>query len=177
MADVTVDLTYGKALFHAAEDRNKTDLILEEAVALDELFKQEKEFFEFLCTPVISASEKKKVIGNVLEGRVSPELQHLLYILVDKGRARHFPRIVRQYRLLINEARGFSIGTIFSVLPLPPKQLSAFEKETGKLLQKKVKLENRTDRTIIGGVRIFIEGKVIDASIKKRLLDLADSLH
>lgn len=176
MADVTVDMTYGKALFSAAADLGKTDTILEEAAALDELFEQEKEFFEFLCTPVISAAEKKKVIGTVLEDRISPELLHLLYILVDKGRAKHFPRIVRQYRLLINEARGFSMGTVFSVLPLSLEQLAALEEQTGKLLKKKVKLENRTDPHIIGGVRIFIEGKVIDATIKRRLLDLKDRI-
>lgn len=176
MADVTVDMTYGKALFSAAEDLGKTDLILEEALALNDIFIQEKEFFEFLCTPVVSASEKKQVIRNVLEGRVSPEIINLLFILVDKGRGRHYPKIVKQYRRLINEARGFSIGTIFSVQPLSKEQLLSFEEQTGKLLQKKVKLENLTDSTLIGGVRIFIEGKVIDATIKRRLSNLKESI-
>ncbi|MDD4582857.1 MAG: ATP synthase F1 subunit delta [Eubacteriales bacterium] len=177
MADVTVDMTYGKALFMVAQDLGKTDLFLEEATELVELFKREKSFFEFLCTPVISASEKKTIIKNVFEGRISEELVHLIFILVDKKRIRHFAPIVQRYRLLLNKSRGFSIGTIFSVLPLSKEQLASFEEKTGKLLQKKVKLENRTDSTIIGGIRIFIEGKVIDATIKKRLHDLKASLH
>jgi F-type H+-transporting ATPase subunit delta len=177
MADLTVDMTYGKALFQAAQDINKTDSILKEAANLVELFEREPSFFEFICTPIISAAEKKQVIKNVFEGQISRELLNLLYILVDKGRGRQYPRIVQQYRLLLHEKRGYSTGTIFSVKPLSPEQLASFEEKTGKLLRKKVKLENRTDSSIIGGVRIFIEGKVIDATIKKRLQDLKETLH
>jgi len=177
MAELTVEMTYGKALFYAAQEAGKTDLILEEATQIAELFQKEKEFFELFCTPTISAAKKKQVIKNVFEGRVTTELLHLLYILVDKGRGRQFSHIVQQYRLLIHQNMGFSIGTIFSVEPLSADQLAKFEEQTGKLLQKRVKLENHTDRTLIGGVRIFIGGKVIDASIKKRLTDLKETLQ
>jgi len=177
MAELTVDMTYGKALFEAAREVNKTDKIMREAGELSEIFKREKEFFEFLCTPVISASSKKEVVKKIFEGEISSELVNLLYILIDKGRAKHFHRIIKQYRLLLNESHGFTTGVIFSVLPLSAEQLTSFEEKTGKLLQKNVKLENRTDTSIIGGVRIFVEGKVIDATVKKRLSDLAEQLQ
>ena len=46
------------------------------------------------------------------------------------------------------------------------------EEQAGKLLQKKIKLKNLTDPGLVGGVKIFVEGKVIDASVKGRLQDL-----
>ncbi len=177
MAELTVDMTYGEALFEAASDVKKTKLILEEALELQELFKKDPEFFEFIKTPVISAAEKKQAISKIFSGRICDELLHLLWILIDKRRVREFGNIIRRYQHLIDESHGFSLGTIFSVNPLSKEQLETFEEKTGNLIRKKVKLENKTDSAIIGGVRIFIEGKVIDATIKKRLNDLSESLR
>lgn len=177
MAELTVDMTYGKALFEAAADVNKTDLILGEAQGLLDILKKEPEFFEFIRTPVISAAEKKQAIAKIFSGRICDELLNFLFILIDKRRAREFENIIKRYRQLMDESKGYSIGTIFSVNPLTGEQMETFEEKTGKLIRKKVKLENKTDSTILGGVRIFIEGKVIDASVRKRLSDLSESLR
>lgn len=177
MAELTVDLTYGKALFEAATDVNKTDLILEEAQELLVILKEEPEFYEFISTPIISAAQKKEAIAKIFSGRICNELMNLLFILIDKGRAREFRNIIKRYKQLLDQSQGFSIGTIFSVKPLTQEQLKAFEEKTSKLMQKNVKLENRMDSTLIGGIRIFIEGKVIDATIKKRLKDLSETLR
>jgi ATP synthase F1 delta subunit len=177
MAELTVDMTYGKALFEAAADVNKTDLILEEALGLLDVFKQEPEFFEFIRTPVISATEKKQTITKIFSGRISAELLNFLFILIDKRRVGEFKNIVKRYQQLMDESKGFSIGTIYSVNPLSGEQLATFEEKTGKLVRKNVRLENRTDPAILGGVRIFIEGKVVDASVRKRLDDLSESLR
>lgn len=176
MAELTVDMTYGKALFQAAADVNKAEIILEESQGMLELLKENPDLGEFIRTPVISAAEKKQVIEKIFSGRICDELLNLLYILIDKRRAGSFESIVKQYKKLMDESRGFSIGTIYSVKPLSKEQLETFEEKTGKLIRKKVKLENKTNSSIIGGVRIFIEGKVIDATIRKRLNDLKESL-
>ena len=176
MAELTVDKTYAKGLFLAAADGSKTDEIMQEAKDLAALFGREKEFFEFLCSPIISGGEKKQIIRSVFEGRISSEMTNFLFVLVDKGRARHLPRIIRQYELLLNESKGFSKGIIYSAAPLSTEQLVSFEKKAGELVGKEVKLENRVDKSLIGGARIFVEGRLIDASVKKRLLDLKETL-
>ena len=83
MAELTVDLTYGSALYQAAVETNKKDLILDEAFQVQDVFEREPEFFEFLNYPAISAIEKKDVLKNVFEGRICQELLNLLYVLTD----------------------------------------------------------------------------------------------
>ena len=177
MAELTVDFTYGQALFEAAQEGNKTELIAEEGKAMVEIFHNEKTFLEFVATPVYAAHEKKEAVGKVFEGKVSPELINLLYVLIDKGRAKHFERIIKRYLELLDESHGFSRGTIYSVAPLTDAQLASFEEQTGKLLKKQVKLENLLDASMLGGVKVFIEGKMIDASIQSRLAGLTESLN
>jgi ATP synthase F1 delta subunit len=101
---------------------------------------------------------------------------NFLLVLIDKGRVGHLRRIVREYELLLHESLGFSKGVIYSVVPLSEAQLASFEEKTGNLIGKKVKLDNRIDQNLIGGVRIFVEGRLIDASVKKRLSDLKETM-
>jgi ATP synthase F1 delta subunit len=93
-------------------------------------------------------------------------------VLIDKRRMASFNRIVNEYQKLINQEQGISLGTVYSVEPLTDIQLSSFEEKTAKLLKKNVKLVNKTDAFLLGGIKIFIEGKVIDASVRKQLQDL-----
>ena len=51
-----------------------------------------------------------------------------------------------------------------------------FEEQTGNLIKENVKLENEIDASIIGGIKILIDGKVIDATLRKRLDDLGSSI-
>lgn len=176
MAELTVDKTYAKGLFLAAKERSKTDAIMQEAKELAALFDREKEFFQFICSPIVSGSEKKQAVRSVFEGRISQEMVNFLLVLIDKGRAGHLQRIVKQYELLLNESLGFSRGVIYSVAPLSEEQLTSFEEKIGYMINKKVKLDNRTDKNLIGGVRIFVEGRLIDASVKKRLSDLKETM-
>lgn len=176
MAELTVEITYGKALFEAARDLNKVDTILDELKEISEILQHDPDFNEFFNTPVISGPEKKEIVEQVFGGRISQETLNFLMVLIDKRRMASFPRIVREYQKLINKEHGISLGTVYSVEPLTDIQLSSFEEKTAKLLKKNVKLVNKTDALLLGGVKIFVEGKVIDASIRKQLQDLEGSI-
>jgi ATP synthase F1 delta subunit len=176
MAELTIDMTYAKGLFLAAKQRNKEEEILEELASISDLFHQETAFFGFICSPVISGFEKKKVVRNVLKDRITDEMVNFLLILIDKGRGRHFDKIRVQYIKLFNESQGYTTGMIYSVSPLSKDQIQGFEEKTGTLLGKEVKLFNKTDVSLLGGVRIFVDGKLIDSSVKKRLEDLMETL-
>ena len=171
-----VELTYSSALYQAASETDKVALISEEAGAILEILDKTPDLLEFLNPPAIAAVTKKDVITRIFEGEVCDELLNFLCILIDKGRTRHFAKIISAYKDMINKAEGFSSGKILSVEPLGEQRLRKFEEETGKLLKLNVKLENLPAADLIGGVKIFIDGKVIDASIRSRLKDLRVSL-
>lgn len=176
MAELTVDMTYGKALFLAASDVGKTAILGQEGKAIQEILNGEPEFWSFLVTPAVSAAEKKRVLQEVFGGRVNEELLNFLFILIDKGRITQFASIMKRYQYLLDEENGVCAGTIFSVKPLASEQLVEFERQTGALLRKNVTLRNELSSQIIGGVRIFVDGKMIDATVQTRLSDLSESL-
>lgn len=60
--------------------------------------------------------------------------------------------------------------------PLSEERIVKFEEETTRLISEKVKLENEVDPYLIGGVKIMVNGKLIDASLRSRLKDLGSNL-
>ena len=174
MDALTVAATYGSAMFEVARDLSKIEAVDEDLTALDQIFQDEPDFFNLVCNPGIDAQGKKDALKAVLEGRVDKELLNFLFILIDKRRIGGFHAIVKAYRAQVNANLGISIGTVYSALPLQGDRLKRLEAETCKLLKKNVRLENRIDGDIIGGVRIFIEGRLIDASVRTRLDTLKD---
>ncbi len=177
MAELTIDFTYGNALFLAAKEVNKVDLIMEESHGILKVLEDEPVLLSLMITPTLAASEKKETLKAIFEGRICDELLNFLYILVDKGRAKHYKKIVAAYTELANKEEGYAHGRVLSVAPLKPEQIEKLEKETGKLIKQNVRLENETDKSLIGGFKIYIDGKVIDASISSRFKNLQLKLN
>ncbi|MDO4518005.1 MAG: ATP synthase F1 subunit delta, partial [Bacillota bacterium] len=168
MAELTVDMTYGTALFEAAEEVGKKQEILEEASSILDIMNDEPDLAKFLNYPGIGADEKKRVISEAFEGKICDELLNFLFVLVDKRRVSSLRGIIKEYKTLVEKEDGVSYGVVYSVIKLSEDRLSELEEETSKLLQTKVKLENEIDPKLIAGVKILVEGKLIDASYKKR---------
>jgi ATP synthase F1 delta subunit len=169
MEALTAYHTYGQALFDAARDVGRIDVIGEEYKAVRKVFSDNPALKKLFLVPTVPASKKKAVARNVFEGRISPELLNFICILIDKRRTGAFDGIGAEYERLVWERDGLTKGVLYSVLPVGGERLKAFEEKAGAALGKNVKLENRIDETLIGGVKIYVDGKLIDASVKSRL--------
>lgn len=176
MAELIVERTYGEALYQAAKDLGKEAVFSEELAALQAVFAEEADFLRFLEAPTISVEEKENVVQEVLGGSFSAEIIRFLFVLIEKGRVRKFSKISAVYGRLRGEEEGIVPGTIESAVPLSEEHIRKFEEQTGKLLRKKVKLKNEVDKSLIGGVRIFADGKMIDASVKSRVSTLMETI-
>ena len=169
MEKLTVALTYGQALFDAAKDKGIINEVGEEYKAISLIFAENPMLKKLFSIPTIPVQDKKTVAKEVFGGRISQELLNFICILIDKRRIGAWDGIGRQYEKLVLEKDGLTKGILYSVVPVDKARLEAFENKTGAALDKQVKLENRIDESLIGGIRIYVDGKLIDASVKARL--------
>ena len=88
MAELTVDMTYGTALYEAASELDKTEQIASEAEQVLAIMEQEPDLRAFVNYPAISAEEKKKTLKTIFEGQITEELMNFMFVLIDK-RTRH----------------------------------------------------------------------------------------
>ena len=177
MAELSVDMVYGSALLEAARETDKEKEILADAECVLAAMDENPDFRKFMEYPGISASEKKEVLENIFAGKISNEYMNFLLVLVDKRRAGRLAQIMKVYERLMEKEEGVSYGTVYSVVELSEDRLQELEEQTGRLLQSKVKLDNQIQPDLMAGFRILIEGKVIDASYKKKFEEMAARLN
>ena len=177
MAESVVSLTYGTALYEAAKDLGREEEFLTEIKQLAMLTEAYREFAEFLNSPAIMPKEKKEAVRNIMQDGFAQEMINFVYVLIDKGRTAEIKKIAKQYVRLYDEERGIAEGKIFSVVKLTPDQVQKFEAEMSRLLRKNIKLENRIDQSLIGGIKIQVDGKMIDQSYKGDLERLRKKLE
>ena len=172
MAELAVDLTYGTALIEAARERELEQQILEEGMWLVEILKAEPDLKKFIAYPGIAADEKKRVLRSIFEDRICRELLNFLFVLIDKRRAGRFESIMKVYRSLHEKEEGVLYGTVLSEVGLDDMRRSEIEGQVSRLLQTRVHLTNEMDAGILAGVKVFIDGRIIDASYRKKLDEL-----
>ena len=176
MAELTIDLTYAAALFEAAREIGKKDEIMENATQVLEIIRENPDLHAFINYPAISAKEKKTALTNIFGEEVCEDFLNFLFVLIDKGRTTHLEKIIKVYKGLIDKEEGYSYGTVYSVVPLDESRLSELEKDVSGLLKTNVRLTNEIDPKLIGGIKILVEGKIIDASIRKKFDDLESQI-
>lgn len=176
MENLTVDFVYGNGLYEAARDTDSIEEFQKTFKTIREIFVETPDLLNLLKAPTIEASERKAIADNVFKGKVPQEILNFIYVLIDKRRISQFVGITKTFEKICDQNNGITKGEIFSTIPLNDVQLKKFEEETGKLLKKHVKLENRIDKSILGGIKIYLDGKYIDASVRGRLDELKEKI-
>lgn len=163
---------YALALFDAGYELEKIDAFKDELTLLKEIFEREDRFLEVLSHPRINKSEKKDLIDEILKDEISEEMLNFLYILIDKRRESNIIDIELEYEQLYNEHKDIVRVAAKTAVPM---QDSAKEKLINVLsgkLDKTVRLTNEVDESIMGGMLLQIEDRLIDGSLRGRLEDI-----
>ena len=167
---------YAEALFEVAEEMGKLDGFKEEINGVSKVFEDEERLMTIFQHPKLSKKEKKDIVNSIFKGRVSQEILNFLYIIIDKGRERFISDISKSYTSLSNEKQGIVEAKAITAVPLGEEEKKNLEERLSKKLDKKIILTNMIDESILGGVLVRIEDKVIDSSIKGRLEEIEKNL-
>ena len=176
MENNNLNEVYGGALYEASADLKRTEEFRSVLADLKGVFTESPKFFELLKTPALSAKQRRDSARAVFKGNIPDEILNFLYVLIDKRRIGQFTGIVNAFERRADRAEGVTKGRVVSAAPITDEQLKRFEKQTGQLMKINVALEPQVDPSLIGGARVYVEGKLIDASIRKKLDDMKEQL-
>jgi F-type H+-transporting ATPase subunit delta len=107
---------------------------------------------------------------------LSPLLANTLKLLAQKNRLRAVPDIARAFRELSEERGGALRAEVTTAKPLSDAYYAEIEKVLAAATGRRVKIERRTDPTLIAGVVTRVGDQVFDGSLKNRLHELASEL-
>lgn len=172
-----VDITYGNAFFELALETNKIDSLYEEVQALVGILKDNEELIKLLEHPQIDKDSKKKIIEDTFGSRISGEITGLLLMIVDKGHISSVFNIFDYFVKLVKKHKNIGVASVTSAVALPDSQKAAIEKRLIETTEyKTMEMNFSVDASLIGGLVIRIEDRVVDSSIKTKLETLSKTL-
>lgn len=168
---------YAEALVAIARDVNRLDEFKSQAKGLYQLFRDHPEYVGLFSKPQLSLAEKKDLLDSVLANRIDPYWLNLLKIMVEKRRGSLLEAVALDFIHLANAASGIEEGIVYSVHPLSPADLAQLEATYSAQRHSKVELINKSDPTLISGIKIRFNESVIDLSLSAQLEALRDTLR
>ncbi len=166
---------YASALYSIALDEKQIKVWQEEVKTIYLLLKDNRDFLNVLSSYFISLEEKEEIIDKTFKG-IDKNITSLLKLMVKNHRDRYIVETLQAFNSLCNGYRGVKEGLIYSTIPLDKKTLSRINKKVGELEKCEVELYNIIDPTLIGGVKVVIDGHIYDGSVKHHLTQLKENL-
>ena len=171
-----VSSTYGDSLFEAAVELNKVDALYDEAEAVLRAFNDNEELAGFLSHPKIDKEEKIKVAENIFERFISREMLGLLVMVIIKDR--DIEDILKYFIDKVKEYKGIGVAYVTTPTALSDAMKSKVLK---KLLEttsyKEFEIKYSVDESLIGGMIIRIGDRIVDSSIKTKLMGISRELN
>ncbi len=172
-----VSKVYSEALFDMLKETDKLDVVYDEVKAVYEIFKTNIELEDFLTSPKISKEEKISSLENIFKNNISVELMGLMVSVIEKGRQNKFKLIFEEFINQVKEFKNIGVAYVTSAIELDDNKKEQIEKkllETSKY--NKMEMNFNIDTSIIGGLIIRINDRVLDSSVKKRLYNIKREL-
>lgn len=166
---------YAEAVFRIARDGNSLN---EWSALLGDMasIAANPDMAALMSDPAVGAAQLCEVFAAASKRSLSPEAQNLLRTLIDNDRLGVLPFIASQFNELKNAHEGAADAEIVSAFPLDDAQLkdlvSAMERKFGVRLKPHVRVDDR----LIGGVRVSVGDRTLDASVRAQLESMQAAL-
>ena len=160
---------YAQAIFDLAEARSGSDEVLEELGDLVAAMDQDPGIDRVLTDSRTDADVRAKLIDRMLRGRASDLLVDSLQVINRKGRMGSLRSIAASFRAIHEAARNQVDVSVTTAVPLSDELREALRKVAAKYTGREVRLRERVDSGVLGGVVIQIGDTKLDTSISRHL--------
>ena len=167
---------YGNALFELATEEGIAQEMEQQLQMLVACFREQPEYIALLDARNIEIEKRRAMLDEAFSGRVHAYLLNYLKLLTERGAMRLFGECADFFRMRYNDAYGIAEAYITSASQLDESQQAALKAKLEKISGKQVVLHLKVDASLIGGLRVDLEGRRYDNSIRTRLDRMRRSL-
>ena len=75
------------------------------------------------------------------------------------------------------EDHNIAEAVVTSVCPLSEEQQKRLKEKLKKISGKEIILIQKTDPALLAGVRVELDGKLLDGTVKNRISEISDKIH
>lgn len=171
---------YASAIFDLAKSSGALDTVASEFDALGSALRENPDLSGVIASPAHTRGQLGAIMEQV--GRkmgVSDLTRRFIGLMAQKGRLSLLPEAMKGFSTLLAEERGERTAEVISAKPLSDMQRESLRHNLQVSFSSDVKIDERVDPSLLGGLIVKVGSKMVDASLKSKLerLELAMKEH
>ena len=158
---------YAQALFDIATENGSVNDVLGDLKMIAETFNKEPDLVRLVKNPTIKKNTKEIIFENIFATKTHRITMNFLSLVVAKNREVYLLDIIRKYATLYHHYNKITVAQVISAEPLSESIKNNIKQKisaTGK-----VQLEEKIDKSLLGGFIIKTGDLQYDASIRKKI--------
>lgn len=167
---------YAKALFKLSKEKNLIDDVYNDMSTLIDAEKTVPEFISFLNTPIVSVSEKERILTQTFSNHFNKISLSFISLLLKNRREMFLINMALKYINLYKEFKGIKSVLLITTNPASKATKDKMIKLVSDAFKCKSDLIEKQDEKIIGGFILRVEDQQFDASIASKIKRIKQEL-
>ena len=168
---------YASALLSIADEKKAIDIYRQNLKNMVYYYENVPELDIFIKNPQINKEEKKRVLCEIMGKDTDENFLNFIKVLVDKERMNAIADILENYEVLANEKQNIVLIKVTSAMLLDDEQIESIKQKYKKNFEgSKIEIKNVIDESIIGGIKLEVGDKIVDATLKTKLKSLKEHI-
>ena len=168
---------YGGSLYELAAGEGLADVLLEQIGEVRKIFRQNPDYVRLLAEPSIPKKERTELIEAAFGSQAERYLLNFLKLLCERGILNEYAGCCDEFVRRYNADHNIAEAAVTSAVKLSGEQMSALQKKLEQLTGKQIRLTQITDASVLGGLRVELEGRQLDGTVKGRLSGISRKLN
>jgi F-type H+-transporting ATPase subunit delta len=168
---------YASALYDLAREGSAVHRIEAELQTIGRLIDASPDLRRLVRSPVFSAEEQERAIGAVADRADIRGLSgNFLRLVARNRRLFALPGIIQAFSEMAARERGEVTADVTSAHRLSDEQVAELKRVLKEKLGKDVTLQARVNPAILGGLIVKVGSRMIDTSLRTRLMSIKTQL-
>jgi F-type H+-transporting ATPase subunit delta len=159
---------YARALYEAARDEGRVDVVRDELLQLATALETTPELEAFLSNPQLDPPAKASVLDEVTTG-ADPIVRNFVRVVASKGRAGQLRAIAEEFASIVDREQGRLAVELTTAYDLDDAETEAIVRQVEQASGRTVEATRSVDPDLIGGLILQAGSLRVDASVRGRL--------
>jgi F-type H+-transporting ATPase subunit delta len=167
---------YTAGLYSFAEAHGATAPVDESLQTLTAVLAEHSDFEALLNHPLIKGEDKLNAVKAVFGDALDPLVTRFLHVLFKRNRGAYIRAIADRFHELTEAARGEVLVEVETAKPLGEAEVTALAAKLGQAVNRQVSAKVKVNQDLIGGYRLRVGNRVLDATVQGALGQFAEQL-
>lgn len=168
---------YGGSLYELAAEEQLTGVVMEQMNEVRQLFRENPDYLKLLGEPSIPKEERTGLIETAFGSQAERYLVNFLKLLCERNILAEYAGCCEEFTRRYNADNGIAEAVVTSAVALSEDQMAALKAKLEKISGKKISLIQKTDASVLAGLRVELEGKLLDGTVQSRMSGISRKLN